>query len=521
MQDAVSTPRLALCHPEVARRVEAADAALAKQGIAIRVAEGVRSYADSDADYAKGRTQPGHIVTNAPGGFSWHNFGMAVDCYPFLHGCTGDLDWNANDLHFHAMVEAMQAEDLDWGGEWHSIKDPPHFQLRELPVSPSQTDRNAFTKGGLQRVWGAVHAPEPDARPHQRLGGGAGQRPRRPFRPDVLARTLLGSTGRHAAIPQLAGKEKAVTHTLAILAGIYVLLAAAQAMPPPTAAGSAGLYGFFYRFVQILAVNLHRLGENRFPGMISASAERPARAGFLLWAARFWIGLASIIVVLLAVAAVVFPLWSWSTTAMLLVLGVPVSLYLLCDGLHLLLARRHTARVGGVVSAALYGDKHDEPETFFPAQPTYAANLTAAFAATTSIAAPAAGVSMSSFITSAQHAVATALHDVVVGAKFVGKAVAKAEAVAVKDAPAIEQLTAMVDPRAAQIERIGAAVLGTLEPQIVTASNQVATAADHMSQQSARRRLRFRCRSSWSRTSRRCSRRSRPRSPRQRSRSSP
>jgi peptidoglycan LD-endopeptidase CwlK len=150
----LSEQRLADGIPALAIKVRAAhDKMLAAVGKGFRVAQCVRSYQDSDADYAKGRTAPGAKVTNAPGGYSWHNFGMAVDCYPFTVGDSGALDWNPSDQEFQQMVQFMKAEGLVWGGDWHSLKDYPHFQLGNIPVSPGPTDRAAFTAGGMNRVW--------------------------------------------------------------------------------------------------------------------------------------------------------------------------------------------------------------------------------------------------------------------------------------------------------------------------------------------------------------------------------
>mgnify|MGYP001209478812 CR=1 FL=1 len=162
MQDPVSLTRLAEIFPPLAAKVQAASVAMliATGGKGFRVAQGLRTFAESDADYALGRTiltkpdgSPQAKVTNAPGGYSWHNFGMAVDCYPFVAGEAGALDWNANDPEFNAMVEAIKAQGLSWGGDWHSIKDFPHFQPSEIPVTPTDEDRAAFERGGVQAVW--------------------------------------------------------------------------------------------------------------------------------------------------------------------------------------------------------------------------------------------------------------------------------------------------------------------------------------------------------------------------------
>jgi peptidoglycan L-alanyl-D-glutamate endopeptidase CwlK len=95
MNDAISNQRLALVHPDLARRVNAAADELAGQGIYFRVSDGLRTYAEEDELFTHGRTAPGPVVTDAHGGYSNHNFGCAVDCYPFLTGSSGKLNWNA------------------------------------------------------------------------------------------------------------------------------------------------------------------------------------------------------------------------------------------------------------------------------------------------------------------------------------------------------------------------------------------------------------------------------------------
>jgi len=151
--DLPSEAKLALVHPALSAKVHAAMDALAAKRTFFRVAQGLRTYAEQDALYAQGRTSPGHIVTNARGGWSNHNFGMAVDCYPFLSGASGDLNWNARSPQFGAMVDALKWEGLVWGGDWHSLPDPPHFQLASVPVTPTNADRVAYAEGGYPQVW--------------------------------------------------------------------------------------------------------------------------------------------------------------------------------------------------------------------------------------------------------------------------------------------------------------------------------------------------------------------------------
>jgi|SRR6185437_1675839 len=153
MTDAISNRRLLQVHPTLVEKVNAAANFLAMEGQYFRVAQGLRTYAEQDALYAQGRTAEGKIVTNAKGGYSNHNFGMAVDCYPFISGSSGDLNWDAESEQFQRMVAALKAQGLIWGGDWKTLKDPPHFQLAGAPVSPTDADRAAFSQGGIQAVW--------------------------------------------------------------------------------------------------------------------------------------------------------------------------------------------------------------------------------------------------------------------------------------------------------------------------------------------------------------------------------
>jgi RHS repeat-associated protein len=88
----------------------------------IRIAQGHRTYAEQDALYAKGRTAPGSIVTKARGGYSNHNFGLAFD----IVGITnGKVDYN---LDWTKLSGIGKSNGFDWGGDWKSFQDKPHFE---------------------------------------------------------------------------------------------------------------------------------------------------------------------------------------------------------------------------------------------------------------------------------------------------------------------------------------------------------------------------------------------------------
>jgi len=82
MQDKITIDRISLLHPII--REEGLqiynEICEALKGSAIcRFAYTLRTFAEQDALYAKGRTEAGKIVTNAKGGMSYHNYGLAID----------------------------------------------------------------------------------------------------------------------------------------------------------------------------------------------------------------------------------------------------------------------------------------------------------------------------------------------------------------------------------------------------------------------------------------------------------
>lgn len=97
------------------------------EGINVQISEGHRSYARQNALYAQGRTKPGNVVTNARGGQSWHNFGIAVDY--FLTSEDGNKAlWNINSK-WRRVAEIAKSLGFEWGGDWKSFKDYPHLQM--------------------------------------------------------------------------------------------------------------------------------------------------------------------------------------------------------------------------------------------------------------------------------------------------------------------------------------------------------------------------------------------------------
>ncbi len=95
-----------------------------KLGIKLRITQGYRSIATQNALYAKGRTAAGKIVTNAKGGSSYHNYGLAIDVVEIRN--DGTINWSPdwNDIGAIGVNNGFE-----WGGNWTTILDRPHFQM--------------------------------------------------------------------------------------------------------------------------------------------------------------------------------------------------------------------------------------------------------------------------------------------------------------------------------------------------------------------------------------------------------
>ena len=111
--------------PEVQPYARALVTKAGTDGITIKVISGLRTYDEQNDLYAQGRTKPGKIVTNARGGFSNHNFGIAFDVGVF----EGSQYLDESPKYKAVGVLGMDLG-LEWGGNWKTIQDEPHFQLR-------------------------------------------------------------------------------------------------------------------------------------------------------------------------------------------------------------------------------------------------------------------------------------------------------------------------------------------------------------------------------------------------------
>jgi peptidoglycan LD-endopeptidase CwlK len=123
--DARSEKNIATLLPEVQPIARALVQKAALNGIHIKIISGLRTYEEQDELYAQGRTKPGSKVTNARGGYSNHNFGIAFDI-----GVFEGQKYLPDSVKYKAVGALGTDLGLEWGGNWKSIVDLPHFQLR-------------------------------------------------------------------------------------------------------------------------------------------------------------------------------------------------------------------------------------------------------------------------------------------------------------------------------------------------------------------------------------------------------
>ena len=171
VSDVPTRRNLALLHPalreEAARTfIETVKNLQGKNGW--RCTYSWRSCAAQDDLFAKGRERINGIwrvinkraiVTNAQGGQSYHNYGLALD-FCLIHP-DKRASWNTiEDLDgdgiadWMEIVAAFQGIGWEWGGTWNRLKDRPHLQKtfghhwRELGqmVRNGQVDEDGYVR---------------------------------------------------------------------------------------------------------------------------------------------------------------------------------------------------------------------------------------------------------------------------------------------------------------------------------------------------------------------------------------
>lgn len=119
--------RIGNVHPVVKQGAKEIIRRAYKEGIYVSFSAGYRSNVEQEKLYAQGRFgNKDKIVTNARGGQSLHNYGLALDMFiTNKEGTTAS--WNVSDLRRVAKI--AKSLGFEWGGDWKTFKDYPHLQM--------------------------------------------------------------------------------------------------------------------------------------------------------------------------------------------------------------------------------------------------------------------------------------------------------------------------------------------------------------------------------------------------------
>lgn len=155
--DQLTIDRIAQAHPKIREELKQyymeCNNKLPK-GVRLRFGYVYRSIAEQNVLYNQ---RP--KVTNAKGGQSIHNYGLAFDYVIMLdkdnNGTFETIEWDLKSPYHKVVVDYFKSKDYEWGGSWKSFKDYPHFQKafghtwqslkRKLDTGDSFKDVNGLT----------------------------------------------------------------------------------------------------------------------------------------------------------------------------------------------------------------------------------------------------------------------------------------------------------------------------------------------------------------------------------------
>lgn len=160
MFDQITIDRIELMHPVLREQLKKdyleINRRLAK-GIRLRFSQTFRTVSEQNELYAQGRTKKGNIVTNARGGSSFHNYGLAFDIVILYdkdgNGTFETASWNEKTdfdkngkAEWIQVVEFFKSKGWKWGGDFRSFRDSPHFEMT-FGKTVSQLQKGGFKNG--------------------------------------------------------------------------------------------------------------------------------------------------------------------------------------------------------------------------------------------------------------------------------------------------------------------------------------------------------------------------------------
>lgn len=140
-------------HPQLKHKLNKLLKECNYKGIGIIVTEGFRTVQYQDQLYAKGRTAPGVVVTNARGKDynSQHQWRIAFDIAINDKSHTYDKKM----LTEVANIAKSSKVGLGWGGDWTKPVDMPHFYLKKWGNTPKKLKEKYGTPDNFKKTFTA------------------------------------------------------------------------------------------------------------------------------------------------------------------------------------------------------------------------------------------------------------------------------------------------------------------------------------------------------------------------------
>ncbi len=155
-----------LLYPPFADQLADFESRLAAAKLPFYLFMGLRTFADQDELYAQGRTSPGNIVTNARGGDSLHNYGLAADYVLDGQAEKPGIQWSWNiksDLNADGRSDWLQMAEIavscgiEAGYFWKRFPDAPHVQNR-YGLTLAEIKEIYRAGYGIKAVWSELKA---------------------------------------------------------------------------------------------------------------------------------------------------------------------------------------------------------------------------------------------------------------------------------------------------------------------------------------------------------------------------
>lgn len=133
--DIYTNRRISLLHPLIRAKAAEFINLAEKAGYKLRIVSGLRTWTEQTDLYNQphdGKDNDGdglideadEKVTNAKAGESYHNYGLAFDVVEVK---DGKVLWE--NPNWSKIAEIGKSLGFEWGGDWQSFKDRPHFQM--------------------------------------------------------------------------------------------------------------------------------------------------------------------------------------------------------------------------------------------------------------------------------------------------------------------------------------------------------------------------------------------------------